>query len=93
MKVTFISLVDLDEVHHGDVPLRGVAGDIPLEHPNHVVRHVGIVVRSAIGPMEADCRCRDKRCIVSKMKLTEHIKISIMKSLETVPVDVSHLER
>ena len=93
MKVTFISLVDLDEVHHRDVPLCGVAGDIPLEHPNHVVRHIGIVVRSAIGSMETDFCCGDKRCIISKMKLTEHIKISIMKSLKTVPVDVSHLER
>ena len=59
MKVTFISLVDLDEVHHRDVPLRGVAGDIPLEHPDHVVRHIGIVVRSAIGSMEADFCCGD----------------------------------
>ena len=93
MKVTFISLVDLDEVHHRDVPLRGVAGDIPLKHPDHVVRHIGIVMRRAIGPMETDFCCRDKRCIISEMKLTEHIKISIMKSLEAVPVDVSHLER
>ena len=93
MKVTFISLVYLDEVNHRDVPLCSVAGDIPLKHSDQVVRHVGIVVRSAIGPMETDFCCRDKRCIISEMKLTEHIKISIMKSLETVPVDVSHLER
>ena len=55
-----VPLVDLDEVDHGDVPLGGIAGNIPLKHSNHVVCYIAVVVCRSKRPVEADLPCRKK---------------------------------
>ena len=83
-------LVDLDQVHHRDVPLCGIAGHIPLKHSNHVVRHIPIVVSRPKRPVEADLPCRKSQVHIMS-KVTERFEEAIVKSLKAVPVDVCHL--
>ena len=86
-----VPLVDLDEVDHGDVPLGGIAGNIPLKHSNHVVCYVAVVVCRSKRPVEADLPCRKTR--IHMKDITERFQEAIVKSLKTVPVDVCHLKR
>ena len=84
-------LVDLDEVDHGDVPLCGIAGHIPLKHSNHVVCYIAIVVRRTIRSVEADLPCGKNS--YTQEDITQRHKEAIVKSLKTVPVDVCNLKR
>ena len=82
-------LVDLDQVHNGDVPLSGIAGHVPLKHSNHVVRYIPVVVGRPKRPVEADLPCRKSQIHMSNV--TERFEEAIVKSLKAVPVDVCHL--
>ena len=85
-------LVDLHQVDHGDVPLRGIAGHIPLKHSNHVVSYIPVVVGRPKRSVEADLPCRkSQKHIMSNV--TERFEEAIVKSLKAVPVDVCHLKK